>query len=120
MALLAVELLTLHKHAHLLWRYLLWLYDQYSLIPLAGTQWPCAADTHPLIRGLLQLLAELMAELMASQPGTAAAGVAAAGAEAAAAAAVAAEAAGVAAAAAAGGARTAQAFEVTTSLLLPA
>ena len=117
MALLAVELLRLHTHVHLLWRYLLWLY---SLLPLAGTQWPCTADTHPLIRGLLQLLAELMAELMASQPGTAAAGVAAAGAEAAAAAAVAAEAAGVAAAAAAGGARTAQAFEVTTSLLLPA
>ena len=72
---------------------------------LASTQWPCTADTHPLIRGLLQLLAELMA----SQPGTAAAGVAAAAAEAAAA-----------AAAAVGGARTAQAFEVTTSLLLPA
>ena len=110
MALLAVELLTLHKHAHLLWRYLLWLYDQYSLIPLAGTQWPCAADTHPLIRGLLQLLAELMAELMASQPGMAPAGAAAAAGAAGAAA----------AAAAAGGARTAQAFEVTTSLLLPA
>jgi len=107
MALLAVELLTLHKHVHLLWRYLLWLY---SLLPLAGTQWPCAADTHPLIRGLLQLLAELMAELMASQPGMAPAGAAAAAGAAGAAA----------AAAAAGGARTAQAFEVTTSLLLPA
>jgi len=93
---------------------------------LASTQWPCTADTHPLIRGLL----ELLADLMASQPGAAPAGVAAAGAEATAAEAAEAEAAAAAAAAAgaeaagaaaaAGGARTAQAFEVTTSLLLPA